>query len=292
MSTTGGSGGDVTQTNLAGALGVALNANITDQSVTQTQGGDSCKCSGGGLQAVGQSAWNKQDATADANAFQLKPSNSNTPVSIGDGHDKKHECGCKDEHEGGSGGDVTQTNLAGALGIALNANITDQSVTQTQGGGPGMKDAGYDPKAGYGDMGGYGDKGGYGKKDGPRLRVQQWRDPGRRPVGVEQAGRGRLGERVPALGLERQQPGPHRQRRALRLGDADQRGAGVLARREPQQAQAGGDPDTVLIRMSTWPPAPPQAGRAGVPVDLWLRADYGRHLRPTNRAPMFRRQTQ
>ncbi len=161
----GGSGGDVTQTNLAGALGVALNANITDQSVTQTQGGDSCKCSGGGLQAVGQSAWNKQDATADANAFQLKPSNSNTPVSIGDGHDKKHECGCKDEHEGGSGGDVTQTNLAGALGIALNANITDQSVTQTQGGGPGMKDAGYDPKAGYGDMGGYGDKGGYGKKD-------------------------------------------------------------------------------------------------------------------------------
>ena len=203
-----GDDGDVTQTNLAAALGIAFNANQTDQSVTQSQGGDSCKCSGTPVQAVGQFAYNEQYADAEANAipdqavelqhpgphrqrgerrlgdpdqrgarrrggrepqpdepvhhasrrpaaaesrpsgrtpaasrarrgchaFQLKPSNSNAPVSIGGGHDKKHECGCEDEHAGGSGGDVTQTNLAGALGVALNANITDQSATQSQGG--------------------------------------------------------------------------------------------------------------------------------------------------------------
>jgi hypothetical protein len=211
-----GGGGDVTQTNLAAALGIALNANSTDQSVKQSQYGDSCKC-GGGVQAVGQFAYNdqeadaeanavqikptntntpvniggsgggggsvtqtnaalaaavaanlnettqfvdqsqggaggvqaveqkaasKQDADADANAFQIKPSNSNTPVNIAGGHKKK--CGCPDDYKGG-GGDVTQTNLAAALGKALNANSTDQSVHQSQ--------RGHDPKCGCGHGG-------------------------------------------------------------------------------------------------------------------------------------------
>jgi hypothetical protein len=201
-----GKDGDVTQTNVAAALGIAFNANGTDQSATQSQGGDSCKCSGtpvqavgqfayndqsadadanayqikpsnsntpvrigspgnggsvtqtnaalsaalaanlnsttqsttqsqaggGGVQAVGQQAGSEQDAEADATAFQLKPTNTNAPVSIGGGHDKK--CGCTDEHKRGYGGDVEQTNLAAALGIAFNANKTDQSVHQSQDG--------------------------------------------------------------------------------------------------------------------------------------------------------------
>jgi hypothetical protein len=122
-------GGDVTQTNLAASLGIAANKNSTDQSVTQEQDGGSCKCHGGGEQIAGQFASNHQDADAKANAIQFKPSNSNTPVSIGGGH----KCGCPDDHKGGSG-DVEQSNIAAALGIALNANSTDQSVTQSQSG--------------------------------------------------------------------------------------------------------------------------------------------------------------
>ena len=119
-------GGDVTQTNLAGSLGIALNKNSTGQSLEQKQYGDSCKCHGGGLQVAEQKAASKQDADAESNAIQLKPSNSNTPVSVGGGH----KCGCPDDHKGG--GDVTQTNLAGSLGIALNKNSTDQSLEQKQ----------------------------------------------------------------------------------------------------------------------------------------------------------------
>ena len=111
-----------------------------------SQSGRDCKCGGGGVQAIGQEAWNKQDAEADADAFQLKPSNVNAPVSIGGGRDnKKKKCGCNDKgRSDGSGGDVTQTNLAGALGIALNANRTDQSAEQSQ--------SGRDCKCGGGDQ--------------------------------------------------------------------------------------------------------------------------------------------
>jgi hypothetical protein len=119
----------VTQTNAALAAAVAGNLNLTSQSTTQSQAG------GGGVQAVGQDASNHQSADADADAFQLKPSNTNTPVSIGDGgHGKSHECGCDAKVAGGSGGDVTQTNLAAAAGIALNANLVGQSADQSQGG--------------------------------------------------------------------------------------------------------------------------------------------------------------
>jgi hypothetical protein len=121
-----GGGGSVTQTNAALGAAVAGNLNLTGQSTTQSQAGS------GGVQAVGQDASNYQKAYADGTAFQLKPSNTNAPVSIGGGHGKKHECGCDAKQAGG--GDVTQTNLAKALGVAANANLTEQTAAQSQGG--------------------------------------------------------------------------------------------------------------------------------------------------------------
>jgi hypothetical protein len=121
----GGGGRSVMQTNAGLAAGFAVNLNETAQSVEQSGGG-------GGVQAVGQKAGSKQGADAEANAFQLYPSNSNTPVSVGGGE----KCGCSGDHGEGSGGDVEQTNLAAALGVAFNANGTGQSVEQSQGASP------------------------------------------------------------------------------------------------------------------------------------------------------------
>ena len=117
-----GKGGDVTQTNAAFAGALAGNVNETKQSVEQYQDG-SCKC-GGGVQAVGQKAYNEQDADAESNAIQVKPSNDNTAVG-----GVTRSGGCHDDPDGS---DVAQTNIAGALGIAVNANETDQSVGQSQ----------------------------------------------------------------------------------------------------------------------------------------------------------------
>ena len=121
-----GDNGDVKQTNAALAGALAGNANGTDQSATQSQGGgDAAKCGcghgGDGVQAVGQFADSKQYADADAKAKQIKPTNENTSVRIG-------------SH--GDDGDVTQTNVAGALGVALNENATQQTADQSQGGAP------------------------------------------------------------------------------------------------------------------------------------------------------------
>ena len=119
----GSGGGDVSQKNIAGAFGAALNANATDQAVNQSQGGgyDAAKCGCGhgsdGVQAVGQFAWNKQSANSKANAKQLWPENANTPVRIG---------------SWGDDGSVDQTNAALALSLAANLNYTRQEVTQTQ----------------------------------------------------------------------------------------------------------------------------------------------------------------
>ena len=80
-----GSSGSVTQTNAALAGALAKNGNETTQSVEQDQAGDSCKCHGGGVQAARQKADSEQDADAESNAIQIKPSNSNTAVDLGGG---------------------------------------------------------------------------------------------------------------------------------------------------------------------------------------------------------------
>jgi len=157
-----GGGGNVTQSNAALSAALAGNLNYTSQSTSQSQAG------GGGVQAVDQEAANWQSADADADTFQVGATNLNAPVDIGyGGHDKgSKQCGCDDGHGGygGSGGDVTQSNLAGAFSKALNANATEQSVDQSQGGYDakqcGCDHGGYE-KPGY-DKGAY-DKGGYDK---------------------------------------------------------------------------------------------------------------------------------
>jgi hypothetical protein len=129
-------GGDVTQINAAGSLGIAGNLNVTSQTVEQSHGGgdghapapvlkqdDGCGCHGGtGVQAVGQWADSDQDATADSTTTQAGASNTNAGGAQG-------------------GGDVTQANLAGSLAAAGNANIADQSVSQTGGSGGGVQAA-------------------------------------------------------------------------------------------------------------------------------------------------------
>ncbi len=128
-----GDGGDVEQTNSTTALAAALNANKTDQSIDQDQGGekkkspyeseksDGKKSDDGSsyTQIAGQSAKNDQDADADATAIQIKPSNTASSIRV---------------LSKGDDGDVEQTNAATAVGIAANANKTDQSIDQDQGG--------------------------------------------------------------------------------------------------------------------------------------------------------------
>ncbi len=112
-----GDDGDVEQTNAATAVGIAANVNKTDQSIDQDQSGH-----GQGSdysQVAGQEAKNDQDADADAKAVQVKPSNTASSIRV---------------LSKGDGGDVEQTNSTTALAAALNANKTDQSIDQDQGG--------------------------------------------------------------------------------------------------------------------------------------------------------------
>ena len=115
-----GNNGAVTQSNSSTAAALAANGNDADQSATQQQAGGACCGAGGGTQAVGQGAWSHQSATSNATSSQDKPSNTNIPVRIG---------------SPGDDGQVTQTNASVALSAALNHNDTDQTATQTQGGG-------------------------------------------------------------------------------------------------------------------------------------------------------------
>jgi hypothetical protein len=73
-----GGGGSVRQSNDVVALAAALNLNATGQSIWQSSGG------GGGtsIQAAGQKADSSQDATADADALQVHPSNVNAPTGV------------------------------------------------------------------------------------------------------------------------------------------------------------------------------------------------------------------
>ena len=71
-----GDEGSVSQSNEASSEATAVNANLTGQDADQTQAG------GSGLQAIGQSADNDQDATAVSGTKQEKPSNSNISVRV------------------------------------------------------------------------------------------------------------------------------------------------------------------------------------------------------------------
>jgi hypothetical protein len=128
-----GDDGNVTQSNNTTALAAALNGNKTDQSIDQSQGGAPMAAApsteaqretapsygSDATQIAGQSADNKQWADADAEAVQVKPTNTATSIRV---------------LSPGDGGDVTQSNNATGLAAALNGNKTDQSIDQSQGG--------------------------------------------------------------------------------------------------------------------------------------------------------------
>ena len=118
-----GDDGDVSQTNDASSTAFAGNLNLTKQDADQKQDGDSCKCTGG-LQAIGQSAKSDQEAKALAATFQVKPSNTNTPVRV---------------LSKGDDGDVSQTNDASSTAFAGNLNLTKQDADQKQDGGSGIQ---------------------------------------------------------------------------------------------------------------------------------------------------------
>jgi hypothetical protein len=108
-----GDAGSVAQSNEASSDATAANVNGTEQTADQTQAG------GPGLQAVGQSATNDQDALALALTLQQGASNENMPVRVlSDGED----------------GDVSQSNVASSDAAAGNVNGTEQTADQNQAG--------------------------------------------------------------------------------------------------------------------------------------------------------------
>ena len=88
-----GDNGKVEQSNVSGADALAVNLNKTDQDAEQNQSGsgemarnrchDSCGGDSTGIQALGQTAVNKQHADADAESKQIGASNVNAPVRVG-----------------------------------------------------------------------------------------------------------------------------------------------------------------------------------------------------------------
>jgi hypothetical protein len=104
-----GNNGAVTQRNDSTAKAIAANLNSTDQDVTQAAAGH------GSYQTAGQVAGNLQGADASALSAQIAPSNTNADVRV---------------LSPGHGGDVTQANTSTALGVALNANKTEQDIEQ------------------------------------------------------------------------------------------------------------------------------------------------------------------
>jgi hypothetical protein len=79
---------------------------------------DSCGCHGGvGIQAGGQAAYNKQQATSNAESKQIHPKNQNISVRV---------------LSPGDDGDVSQSNSSTALSGAFNKNHTTQSLDQMQ----------------------------------------------------------------------------------------------------------------------------------------------------------------
>jgi hypothetical protein len=108
-----GDDGDVTQSNEASSNAHAGNLNATKQEANQEQSG------GSGLQAIGQSAKNDQDAFALGLTIQKGAKNENTPVRV---------------LSPGDSGSVSQSNTASSSANAGNLNLTGQSADQRQGG--------------------------------------------------------------------------------------------------------------------------------------------------------------
>ena len=165
-----GNDGNVDQSNNSEAKSFAGNANGTLQETDQSQGGsgsdmspgrviqdgkgDLCGCDSGSkqIQAAGQDAWNKQDATSDATSKQIKPENQNDSVRVLSGEGKAPKdgmhpmdgkgdsCGCEPAPEdavgSGDNGNVNQSNNSEAKSFAGNLNFTKQDVTQLQAGMP------------------------------------------------------------------------------------------------------------------------------------------------------------
>ena len=144
-----GSGGSVSQANTSTAIGAALNANLTKQSIDQSSGGaqpwlggaskddgGAYKDDGVAVQAAGQLALNKQDAAACATSLQVAPENTNYS----------------------SGDSVKQDNTSNAVGIAANLNGLGQTIGQN----PAEKDGYGKAEDGYGKA-----EDGYGKADDP-----------------------------------------------------------------------------------------------------------------------------
>jgi ribosomal protein L24 len=119
-----GDAGSVEQTNNASSNATAGNLNATSQDADQDQ-------EGSGIQAIGQSAKNDQDALALAFTLQEGASNTNAPVDVlGKGkHDDKGKHDEKDENGAGA---VTQDNTASSEADAGNLNLTGQEADQDQ----------------------------------------------------------------------------------------------------------------------------------------------------------------
>ena len=111
-----GDDGDVKQVNASAAKSAAGNDNQTTQSADQAAG-----WGGVNVQALGQKAWNGQDADSHATSDQYDPSNANAPVR---------------EYSAGGGGSVLQANASLALSAAGNRNSTCQIAAQGSGGAP------------------------------------------------------------------------------------------------------------------------------------------------------------
>src|SRR4051812_27540706 len=111
-----GDDGDVKQINASAAKSAAGNDNQTTQSADQAAG-----WGGVNVQALGQKAWNGQDADSHATSDQYDPSNANAPVR---------------EYSAGGGGSVLQANASLALSAAGNRNSTCQIAAQGSGGAP------------------------------------------------------------------------------------------------------------------------------------------------------------
>lgn len=107
-----GDNGDVSQTNDSTAAAIAANLNATKQDISQDPHGSPS-------QTAGQAAGSSQTAGASAFSGQIHPSNTNVSTRV---------------LSPGGGGSVSQSNTSTAVGAALNANLTKQTIDQSSGG--------------------------------------------------------------------------------------------------------------------------------------------------------------